>query len=73
LKEGYEAFDLMVPLAPHKTSWSSGHVAVGDYWLPLSPGGRVAGTLFKTLRPAARALYHKTPEVLRRAACALVG
>ncbi|MGH6873671.1 MAG: GNAT family N-acetyltransferase [Aestuariivirgaceae bacterium] len=73
LKEGCKAFDLMVPLAPHKTSWSSGHVAVADYWLPLSPGGRVAGALFKKLRPAARALYHKTPEVLRRAACALIG
>jgi CelD/BcsL family acetyltransferase involved in cellulose biosynthesis len=73
LKEGHKTFDLMVPLAPHKTSWSSGHVAVGDYWLPLSPGGRMAGALFKTLRPAARALYHKTPEGLRRAACALIG
>jgi CelD/BcsL family acetyltransferase involved in cellulose biosynthesis len=73
LKEGCKAFDLMVPLAPHKTSWSSGHVAVNDYWLPLSPAGRVAGVLFKTLRPAARALYYKTPEALRRAACALIG
>jgi CelD/BcsL family acetyltransferase involved in cellulose biosynthesis len=73
LIDGCTAFDLMVPLAPHKTSWSSGHVAVGDYWLPLSPGGRVAGTLFKKLRPAARALYHHAPEALRRAACALIG
>jgi hypothetical protein len=63
----------MVPLAPHKASWSSGHVAVGDYWLPLSPGGRVAGALFKTLRPAARALYQNTPEPLRRAARAVIG
>ena len=73
LSEGCKVFDLMVPLAPHKTSWSSDHVAVGDYWLPLSPGGRVAGALFKKLRPAARALYSHTPESLRRAACALIG
>lgn len=73
LNEGCRAFDLMVPLAPHKASWSSGHVAVGDYWLPLSPGGRVAGALFKTLRPAAQALYHNTPEPLRRAARVLIG
>jgi CelD/BcsL family acetyltransferase involved in cellulose biosynthesis len=73
LSDGCKVFDLMVPLAPHKTSWSSGHVGVGDYWLPLSPSGRVAGALFKKLRPAARALYSHTPEGLRRAARALIG
>jgi CelD/BcsL family acetyltransferase involved in cellulose biosynthesis len=73
LNEGCKVFDLMVPLAPHKASWSSGHVAAGDYWLPLSPAGRLAGALFKTLRPAAQALYHRTPETLRRAARALIG
>ena len=73
LNEGCKVFDLMVPLAPHKASWSSGHVAAGDYWLPLSPGGRLAGALFKTLRPPAQALYHRTPETLRRAARALIG
>lgn len=73
LTEGCKVFDLMLPLDPHKASWSSGHVAAGDYWLPLSPGGRMAGTLFKTLRPAAQSLYHRTPETLRRAARALIG
>jgi CelD/BcsL family acetyltransferase involved in cellulose biosynthesis len=68
LGEGYKAFDLMVPLAPHKESWSSGHVAVSDFWLPLSMRGRLAGSLFfKLLRPLARHVYHKSP-FLRRAA-----
>jgi CelD/BcsL family acetyltransferase involved in cellulose biosynthesis len=74
LKEGYKAFDLMVPLSRHKQSWSSGHVPVSDYWLPLSARGRIAGSIIlKALRPLARAAYNRTPPILRRAACALIG
>jgi CelD/BcsL family acetyltransferase involved in cellulose biosynthesis len=68
LNEGFKSFDLMVPLAPHKESWASGHVEVSDFWLPLSTRGRLAGSLlFKLLRPLARHVYHSAPA-LRRAA-----
>jgi len=63
LRDGLRDFDLMVPHDPHKDSWSSGAVATADYYLPLSPLGRIYGRLYlEALRPALRAVYHRLPD-----------
>jgi CelD/BcsL family acetyltransferase involved in cellulose biosynthesis len=60
LADGIKIFDLMVPNDTHKESWSSGEVAVADYYLPLSLSGRVVGWGYiRTLRPLLRAAYYK--------------
>ncbi len=64
--DGMKVFDLLVPAAPHKESWSS-HVAdVRNYFLPLSLRGRLLGqTYLCHLRPLLREAYHRLPPGVR--------
>ena len=65
IRQGLQRFDLMVPNDPHKESWSSGHVATSDYYLPLTLAGHVFGQGYlRTLRPIIREVYYKTPAWL---------
>jgi CelD/BcsL family acetyltransferase involved in cellulose biosynthesis len=62
LKHGLKKFDLMVPNDQHKESWSSAVVETRDYYVPLTPAGRIYGSLYlRTLRPLVRSLYYRTP------------
>ncbi len=68
LKDGMRVFDLLVPVAPHKRSWSSGVMPVHDYYRPLSLAGRVFGEGYLRIgRPLLRKVYRKAPAALRRA------
>lgn len=74
IRDGVRIFDLLVPLDPHKESWSSGHVRVHDYWLPLSLSGQIAGRFYlNLLRPLARSVYHKSSPRFRRALKTMIG
>jgi CelD/BcsL family acetyltransferase involved in cellulose biosynthesis len=74
IKDRVKVYDLMVPLDRHKEGWISGHVAVSDYWLPLSLAGQVSGRLYFSLaRPLARKAYRKAPPRLRRLMKNLIG
>ena len=65
--DGMRAFDLLVPAAPHKKSWSSSVAVVRDYYLPLSVKGRViGGGYLRLFRPLARHVYAHLPAGLRR-------
>ena len=68
LKDGMKVFDLLVPVAPHKKSWSSDVMPVHDYYRPLSLAGRVFGEGYLRIgRPLLRGAYKKAPPALRRA------
>ena len=68
LTDGMKVFDLLVPAAPHKTSWSSGVAVVRDYFLPLSFTGRLLGAGYLcVLRPLVRKVYGRMPPAWRRA------
>jgi CelD/BcsL family acetyltransferase involved in cellulose biosynthesis len=65
LADGLKTYDLMVPYDPHKESWSSGMVAVDDYFMPLSRRGRLAGFGYMDLmRPLLRKAYYRMPKSL---------
>ena len=67
LKDGMRVFDLLVPAAPHKKTWSSDVTGVRDYYRPVSLLGRALGDGYLRLgRPLLRRLYKKMPENLRR-------
>ena len=67
LGDGMSVFDLLVPAAPHKKSWSSDVEPVCDFFRPLSLFGRILGEGYLLhLRPALRRLYQEMPEALRR-------
>ena len=67
LKDGMRVFDLLVPAAPHKKTWSSAVEPVRDYYRPMTPAGKLIGeTYLRHLRPLLRRLYQKAPEKLRR-------
>lgn len=69
LNSGFAFFDLLIPLDPHKTSWSSGRISASDYWLPLTLRGSLYGKAYLVvLRPLLRQLVHLSPEILRKAA-----
>jgi CelD/BcsL family acetyltransferase involved in cellulose biosynthesis len=62
LASGQIKFDLMVPYDQHKESWSSAMIDVNDYYLGLSPKGKIYGAVFlRTLRPLLRQVYHNLP------------
>ena len=64
--DGMEVFDLLVPAAPHKESWSSHVEEVRNYFLPLSLRGRLLGqTYLCHLRPMLREAYHRLPAGVR--------
>jgi CelD/BcsL family acetyltransferase involved in cellulose biosynthesis len=62
LASGQKKFDLMVPYDQHKESWSSAMINVNDYYLGLTPRGKIFGALFlRTMRPLVREIYHRLP------------
>ena len=64
--DGMQVFDLLVPAAPHKESWSSHVEEVRNYFLPLSLRGRLLGqTYLCHLRPLLREAYHRLPAGVR--------
>ena len=64
--DGMRVFDLLVPAAPHKESWSSHVEEVRNYFLPLSLRGRLLGqTYLRHLRPLLREAYHRLPASVR--------
>jgi CelD/BcsL family acetyltransferase involved in cellulose biosynthesis len=67
LADGQKVFDLMVPNDQHKASWSSTTVNCDDYFLPLSAGGHLFGSLYlRLLRPLLRRGYYAmSPRLLR--------
>ncbi len=74
LQDGCRIFDLLVPAAPHKMSWSSGVARVCDYYLPLNTKGRLIGAAYlRYLRPKLRQVYQKLPPLVRRHGCRFGG
>ncbi len=64
--EGMKVFDLLVPAAPHKKSWSSHVTRVHNHFLPLTLRGRLLGqTYLCHLRPMIRDIYHRLPAGVR--------
>jgi CelD/BcsL family acetyltransferase involved in cellulose biosynthesis len=62
LADHQSKFDLMVPYDQHKESWCSAMINVNDYYLGLSPKGRVYGAGYlRVLRPIVRNIYYKMP------------
>jgi CelD/BcsL family acetyltransferase involved in cellulose biosynthesis len=66
LADGMNVFDLMVPMDPHKQSWSSAVIPVHDFQMPLSVKGWLYGILYvERIRPALRKLYYDRPNWTR--------
>lgn len=67
LRDGMKVFDLLVPDAPHKKSFSDHATPVSGFFLPLSMRGRLLGqTYLNHLRPFLRDVYHRIPPEIRR-------
>ena len=56
---GIETFDFMPPSQPHKTEWTEESVAVTDYAVVRSLGGRLFLTLSRALKPRLKRLYRR--------------
>ena len=66
VEDGMRAFDLLVPAAEHKRSWSSGVAPVRNHFLPLTLRGRLLGQGYLChLRPMMREVYHRLPAGMR--------
>jgi CelD/BcsL family acetyltransferase involved in cellulose biosynthesis len=64
--DGMRVFDLLVPAAPHKKSWSSDIAPVRNHFLPLTVRGRLLGQAYLChLRPMIRDIYHRLPAGVR--------
>ena len=64
--DGMQVFDLLVPAAPHKKSWSSDVAPVRNHFLPLTLRGRLLGQAYLChLRPMLREIYHRLPAGVR--------
>ncbi len=64
--DGMRVFDLLVPAAPHKKSWSSDVTPVHNHFLPLTLRGRLLGQAYLChLRPMLRDIYHRLPAGVR--------
>ena len=67
LSQGVKTYDLMIPYDPHKESWSSGSVAVTDFYAPLTARGAVYSHLYLGLaRPILRKIYKSAPKTILR-------
>jgi CelD/BcsL family acetyltransferase involved in cellulose biosynthesis len=74
LKDGLKTFDLMIPYDAHKESWSSGFADTSDYYVPITPVGRLYGlTYLETARPVLRRAYYTMPPAARRVVKPLFG
>ncbi len=66
LCDGMHVFDLLVPVADHKKTWSSAIEPVREYFLPLTMAGRVLGESYLChLRPLLRQAVERLPKGLR--------
>jgi len=66
-QHGLKIYDLLVPDAPHKRTWSTHKTSVSSYYLPLSLRGRLLGQAYLNhLRPFMRKVYHRMPSQWRR-------
>lgn len=69
---GIEHYDMMAPRSRNKSEWQSGEVAVFDFALPMTRGGRFyLRTVLKTLEPALRDAFYALPASLRSAVAGL--
>jgi CelD/BcsL family acetyltransferase involved in cellulose biosynthesis len=72
IHDGQKIFDLMVPMDKHKESWSTGSVATGDFFRPVSAMGWVIDKAYlRTVRPALRYAYYNAPAPIRHIATAM--
>ena len=55
----------MPPSQPHKTEWTEDSVAVTDYAVVRSFGGRLFLTLSRELKPRLKRLYRSIPRPVR--------
>ncbi len=66
LCDGMDVFDLLVPVADHKKSWSSAVEPVREYFLPLTMAGRILGESYLChFRPLLRRTVERLPRGLR--------
>jgi CelD/BcsL family acetyltransferase involved in cellulose biosynthesis len=66
LADGMKVFDLMVPMDPHKQSWSNAIMPVHDFQMPLSAKGWLYGLIYvERIRPALRKFYYQAPAWAR--------
>jgi len=66
LRDGMRVFDLLVPVAPHKKTWSSAVEPVREYFMPLTVAGRIlGGTYLCHLRPLLRRVVERLPRGMR--------
>jgi CelD/BcsL family acetyltransferase involved in cellulose biosynthesis len=71
-ENGIERYDMLAPRSRNKREWQSGEVAVVDFALPMSAGGRLytqAG--IKRIGPALRTSFYALPAPLRSALAGL--
>jgi len=67
LRNGLNTFDLMVPAAPHKKTWSNNSVQTRDYFIHLNARGAIyTKTYLEFLLPMIRKIYHSAPASVRR-------
>jgi len=66
LSDGMRVFDLLVPVADHKKTWSSAVEPVREYFMPMTTAGRILGeTYLRHLRPLLRKAVERLPKGLR--------
>ncbi len=65
-ENGIGHYDMLAPRSRNKGEWQSGEVAVFDFALPMTPGGRFyAEIVLKRLAPALRDGFYALPVPLR--------
>ncbi len=66
LGDGMRVFDLLVPVADHKKTWSSAVEPVREYFMPLTASGRILGESYLChFRPLLRRMVERLPRGLR--------
>ncbi len=66
LADGMRVYDLLVPVADHKKTWSSAVEPVREYYMPLTAAGRFLGESYLChLRPLLRKAVERLPKGLR--------
>jgi CelD/BcsL family acetyltransferase involved in cellulose biosynthesis len=71
-ENGIERCDMLAPRSRNKSEWQSGEVAVLDFALPMTPGGRLyLRTALTTIEPALRDAFYALPASVRSALAGL--
>lgn len=69
LENDFASYDLLAPSDTYKQRWSTGHIEITDFGLPVSLKGMAFVDLYmKRLRPALKRVYYRLPAPLRSAA-----